>query len=180
VEEYTLSSLRMGLGVVSQDTFLFNVSVADNIAYSRDSYERAEVEEAARGAFAHEFIMEMPKGYDTVVGEGGVKISGGQKQRLTIARAIMKNPALLILDEATSALDTESERVVQKALENLMQGRTSIVIAHRLSTILTADVIVVMEKGKIVARGTHRELLGSCPLYERLYQMQFEDTEQTD
>ena len=175
VEEYTLSSLRMGLGLVSQDTFLFNVPVADNIAYARDSFEQAEVEEAARGAFAHEFIMEMPEGYGTVVGEGGVKISGGQKQRLTIARAIMKNPSLLILDEATSALDTESERVVQKALENLMQGRTSIVIAHRLSTILTADVIVVMEKGKVVAKGAHRELLTSCPLYERLYQMQFED-----
>ena len=175
--KYTLSSLRMGLGLVSQDTFLFNVPVSENIAYSRESFELAEVEEAARGAFAHEFIMDMPAGYDTVVGEGGVKISGGQKQRLTIARAIMKNPALLILDEATSALDTESERVVQGALENLMRGRTSIVIAHRLSTILTADIIVVMEKGKIVASGTHRELLASCPLYERLYQMQFEDAE---
>ncbi len=121
--------------------------------------------------------MEMPHGYDTVVGEGGVKISGGQKQRLTIARAIMKDPSLLILDEATSALDTESERVVQKALENLMQGRTSIVIAHRLSTILSADVIVVMEKGRILSTGTHRELLASCPLYQRLYKMQFDDSQ---
>lgn len=176
VERYSLASLRMGLGLVSQDTFLFNSTVTDNIAYARDEFTPAEVEEAARGAFAHDFIMEMPEGYDTVVGEGGVKISGGQKQRLTIARAIMKNPSLLILDEATSALDTESERVVQKALENLMQGRTSIVIAHRLSTILTADVIVVMEKGKVVAQGTHQELLASCPLYARLYQMQFEDS----
>ncbi|WP_422393762.1 ABC transporter ATP-binding protein [Pseudodesulfovibrio cashew] len=176
LKDYSLSSLRMGLGLVSQDTFLFNDTVTANIAYARDEYERDEVERAARGAFAHDFIMEMPDGYDTVVGEGGVKISGGQKQRLTIARAIMKNPPLLILDEATSALDTESERVVQKALENLMQGRTSIVIAHRLSTVLNADVIVVMEQGRVVAKGTHRELLESCSLYERLYRMQFEDS----
>ena len=173
--DYTLGSLRMNLGLVSQDTFLFNASVADNIAYARDAFDPAEVEEAARAAYAHGFVSEMPQGYDTVVGEGGVKISGGQKQRLTIARAIMKNPSLLILDEATSALDTESERVVQQALENLMQGRTSIVIAHRLSTVLTADRIVVMEKGRVIASGSHAELLGSCPLYERLYQMQFED-----
>ena len=173
--DYTLGSLRMNLGLVSQDTFLFNASVADNIAYARDAFDPAEVEEAARAAYAHEFISEMPQGYATVVGEGGVKISGGQKQRLTIARAIMKNPSLLILDEATSALDTESERVVQQALENLMRGRTSIVIAHRLSTVLTADRIVVMEKGRVIASGSHAELLTSCPLYERLYQMQFED-----
>jgi len=177
LEDYTLGSLRLGLGLVSQDTFLFNESVRENIAYSRTEFEQSEVEEAAHGAFAHEFIMEMPHGYDTVVGEGGVKISGGQKQRLTIARAIMKDPSLLILDEATSALDTESERVVQKALENLMQGRTSIVIAHRLSTILSADVIVVMEKGRILSTGTHRELLASCPLYQRLYKMQFDDSQ---
>lgn len=177
LQEYTLASLRMGLGVVSQDTFLFNVPVKDNIAYGREDYDMADVERAAEGAFAHEFIADMPEGYDTVVGEGGVKISGGQKQRLTIARAIMKNPPLLILDEATSALDTESERVVQKALENLMKGRTSIVIAHRLSTVLTADVIVVMEQGKIIAQGTHRQLLDSCALYQRLYQMQFEDAQ---
>lgn len=176
VADYTLSSLRMGLGLVSQDTFLFNMPVRDNIAYARDHYELAEVEQAARSAYAHDFIMDMPQGYDTVVGEGGVKISGGQKQRLTIARAIMKNPSLLILDEATSALDTESERVVQDALENLMRGRTSVVIAHRLSTIFTADLIVVMERGKVVATGSHKELLASCPLYNRLYQMQFDDS----
>jgi len=174
--DYTLSSLRINLGLVSQDTFLFNETVTANIAYARDEYELQEVERAAEAAFAHDFIMEMPEAYNTVVGEGGVKISGGQKQRLTIARAIMKNPPLLILDEATSALDTESERVVQRALENLMQGRTSIVIAHRLSTILTADVIVVMEQGKVIATGTHKELLASCSLYERLYQMQFDDS----
>ncbi|WP_247648446.1 ABC transporter ATP-binding protein [Pseudodesulfovibrio sp. zrk46] len=176
LEEFTLPSLRMGLGLVSQDTFLFNDSVVANIAYARDEYDLNDVKRAAEAAYAHKFIMEMPEGYDTVVGESGVKISGGQKQRLTIARAIMKNPPLLILDEATSALDTESERVVQQALENLMQGRTSIVIAHRLSTILTADVIVVMEQGKIVATGTHKELLATCPLYDRLYQMQFDDS----
>ncbi|MCG2733581.1 ABC transporter ATP-binding protein [Pseudodesulfovibrio aespoeensis] len=174
--DYTLNSLRRGLGLVSQDTFLFNLSMRENIAYARDEYAMEEVECAARSAYAHDFIMAMPQGYDTVVGEGGVKISGGQKQRLTIARAIMKNPSLLILDEATSALDTESERVVQDALENLMQGRTSLVIAHRLSTIFTADVIVVMEQGKVVATGSHKDLLASCPLYNRLYQMQFDDS----
>jgi subfamily B ATP-binding cassette protein MsbA len=179
LEDYTLESLRTHLGLVSQDTFLFNVSIADNIAYAHDDYKMTDVERAADAAFAHEFIIEMPHGYDTVVGEGGVKISGGQKQRLTIARAIMKNPSLLILDEATSALDTESERVVQKALDNLMQGRTSIVIAHRLSTILTADVIVVMKDGQVIAQGKHDELLTTCPLYDRLYQMQFEDTTDT-
>jgi len=177
IEQYTLDSLRMNLGLVSQDTFLFNTSVTENIAYAQDEYEQKQVQHAAESAFAHEFIMEMPNGYDTIVGEGGVKISGGQKQRLTIARAIMKNPSLLILDEATSALDTESERVVQKALENLMIGRTSIVIAHRLSTVLSADVIVVMESGKIIAKGPHSELLTSCPLYDRLYQMQFDDSQ---
>jgi subfamily B ATP-binding cassette protein MsbA len=179
LEEYTLASLRTHLGLVSQDTFLFNVSIAENIAYAQDDYEMDDVRRAAEAAFAHEFIAELPQGYDTVVGEGGVKISGGQKQRLTIARAIMKNPSLLILDEATSALDTESERVVQKALDNLMRDRTSIVIAHRLSTVLTADVIVVMQDGRIVARGKHEELLATCPLYDRLYQMQFEDATET-
>ena len=176
LDEYSLNSLRMNLGLVSQDTFLFNTSVKDNIAYARDEYDINRVKLAAEAAFAHDFITDMPHGYDTLVGEGGVKISGGQKQRLTIARAIMKNPSLLILDEATSALDTESERVVQKALENLMQGRTSIVIAHRLSTVLGADVIVVMEHGKIIATGTHQQLIDSCSLYERLYQMQFDDS----
>jgi subfamily B ATP-binding cassette protein MsbA len=176
LDDYTLHSLRLGLGLVSQDTFLFNMTVRENIAYARDEYDMDMVEQAARSAFAHDFIEAMPSGYDTVVGEGGVKISGGQKQRLTIARAIMKNPSLLILDEATSALDTESERVVQDALENLMRDRTSIVIAHRLSTILTADVIVVMERGRVLATGTHKDLLESCPLYNRLYQMQFDDS----
>lgn len=177
LSHYTLGSLRLNLGMVSQDTFLFNRTVRDNIAYTHEDFDQDAVEEAAKAAFAHDFIMEMPDGYDTVVGEGGVKISGGQKQRLTIARAILKNPSLLILDEATSALDTQAERVVQKALENLMQGRTSIVIAHRLSTVLNADVIVVMEKGRVIARGTHKELLERSELYARLYSMQFEDSD---
>ncbi len=176
LKSYTLGSIRLNLGLVSQDTFLFNLSIRENIAYAMESCNTKTVEQAAKAAFAHDFIMEMPQGYDTIVGESGVKISGGQKQRLTIARAILKNPSLLILDEATSALDTESERTVQKALENLMQGRTSIVIAHRLSTILTADRIVVMEQGKIVDMGTHKELLEKCELYDRLYQMQFDDS----
>ena len=172
--EYALSSLRLNLGLVSQDTFLFNVPVAKNIAYGRDDIDLFAVKRAAEAAYAHDFIMEMPNDYDTVVGEGGVKISGGQKQRLTIARAIMKNPQLLILDEATSALDTESERLVQAALENLIRGRTSLVIAHRLSTVLDADVIVVMQEGRIAAQGTHDQLLQTSPLYRRLYDMQFE------
>lgn len=173
LQDYTLPSLRTNIGIVSQDTFLFNLSVRDNIAYSQREPDQNAVEQAAKAAYAHEFILDLPNGYDTVVGEKGVKLSGGQKQRLTIARAIMKNPSLLILDEATSALDTQSERIVQQALDNLMQGRTSLIIAHRLSTILTADTIVVMDKGRIEATGTHQELLESCALYQRLYSLQF-------
>ena len=175
VSEYSLNSLRTNIGIVSQDPFLFNLSVRDNIAYGQASTDQAKVEEAARAAYAHDFILELPQGYDTVVGEKGVKLSGGQKQRLTIARAIMKNPSLLILDEATSALDTESERIVQDALENLMQGRTSIIIAHRLSTIISADRIVVMEKGKILSIGSHDSLMNSCPTYQKLHNLQIAD-----
>jgi subfamily B ATP-binding cassette protein MsbA len=172
--DYTLDSLRRGMGLVSQEAFLFNASVRENIAYGAvDGYTQEEVEAAAKAAYAHDFIMELPEGYDTLVGERGVKLSGGQKQRLTIARAIMKNPPLLILDEATSALDTESERIVQLALENLMQERTSLVIAHRLSTILTADLIVVMAEGRIVDQGKHAKLLERCDIYKTLYEMQF-------
>ncbi|OEU70249.1 MAG: ABC transporter ATP-binding protein [Desulfovibrio sp. S3730MH75] len=175
IEDYTLKSLRLNLGMVSQETFLFNASVRENIAYVHQDAPFEEVKKASETAFAHDFIEKLPEGYDTIVGERGVRLSGGQKQRLTIARALLKNPPLLILDEATSALDTESERVVQMALENLMKDRTSIVIAHRLSTILTADVIVVMERGIIVAKGSHKELLKKCPLYIKLYNMQFQD-----
>ena len=172
--EYTLASLRRAQGIVSQDAFLFNDTVSGNIAYGTEGRADPKViEAAAQAAYAHEFICHLPEGYETLVGERGVKLSGGQKQRLTIARAIFKNPPLLILDEATSALDTESERIVQLALENLMQNRTSIVIAHRLSTVLTADSIVVMNDGRILAQGTHAELLQQCDLYAKLYRMQF-------
>jgi subfamily B ATP-binding cassette protein MsbA len=173
LKEYTLPSLRTGIGIVSQDPFLFNLSVRENIAYGQKEPDQKTVEQAAKAAYAHNFIMELPLGYDTVVGEKGVKLSGGQKQRLTIARAIMKNPSLLILDEATSALDTESERIVQQALENLMRGRTSLIIAHRLSTILTADTIVVMQAGKILNTGSHKNLLQQCATYKKLYDLQF-------
>ena len=175
VSEYTLPSLRTNIGIVSQDPFLFNLSVRENIAYGRTDGDQAAVERAARAAYAHEFILELPQGYDTIVGEKGVKLSGGQKQRLTIARAIMKNPSLLILDEATSALDTESERIVQHALDNLMQGRTSIIIAHRLSTVISADRIVVMNRGEILSIGSHTELLESCPTYQKLHSLQFSE-----
>ncbi len=181
LQDYTLRSLRRSLGIVSQDAFLFNDTVSGNIAYGESrQYSVEEIEEAAKAAYAHEFVSELPEGYATLVGERGVKLSGGQKQRLTIARAILKNPPLLILDEATSALDTESERIVQLALENLMRNRTSIVIAHRLSTVLTADRIVVMENGRILAQGRHKDLLETCPLYARLYTMQFAENAEQD
>lgn len=171
--EYEITSLRAIVSMVSQDNFLFNLSVADNITYGLDNLGQKEVEAAARAAYAHDFIMEMGEGYDTVIGERGVKLSGGQKQRLTIARALVKDAPLLILDEATSALDSESERVVQRALDNLMENRTSIVIAHRLSTVIGADRILVMDQGRIVAQGPHAELLHTSPLYAKLYEMQF-------
>ncbi len=173
--EYTLSSLRRFMGIVAQDNFLFNASVRDNIAYGLENVDEEHVVAAARAAFAHEFIMNLSQGYDTVLGERGVRLSGGQKQRITIARALLKNPPLLILDEATSALDTESERIVQQALENLMRERTSIVIAHRLSTILSSDRIMVMDKGRVLSEGNHEQLLEQCSLYKKLYEMQFKD-----
>ncbi len=171
--DYTLPSLRRHISIVSQDNFLFNLSVRENILYNLPETDEKGLLHAAKAAYAHDFIEEMPEGYDTIIGERGVKLSGGQKQRLTIARAIAKNAPLLILDEATSALDSESERFVQKALDNLMENRTSIVIAHRLSTVLGADRILVMEKGHIVGLGRHEALLDSCPLYAKLYAMQF-------
>jgi ATP-binding cassette, subfamily B, bacterial MsbA len=175
IERYTLQSLRRSIGIVSQDPFLFNTSVRENIAYGQDGVGQEQIEQAARAAYAHDFIMELPEAYDTVIGERGVKLSGGQKQRLTIARALLKNPPLLILDEATSALDTQAERIVQQALENLMRERTSIIIAHRLSTILSADRILVLSRGRIVDTGTHEQLLESSELYKKLYTMQFLD-----
>ncbi|WP_027186612.1 ABC transporter ATP-binding protein [Desulfovibrio cuneatus] len=174
VQEYTLPSLRHAVSLVSQDNFLFNLTVEENIAYGIANVNREAVIEAAKAAYAHDFIEALPQGYDTVIGERGVKLSGGQRQRLTIARALVKDAPLLILDEATSALDSESERTVQKALDNLMEERTSIVIAHRLSTIINATRIMVMEGGRVAAMGTHQELLASSPLYAKLYTMQYQ------
>lgn len=175
LSEYDLGQLRLHMGMVSQDAFLFNAPIARNIAYGQDEIDMEAVKIAAKTAYAHEFIEQLPDGYETIVGERGTRLSGGQKQRITIARALVKNPPLLILDEATSALDTESERIVQKALDNLMKDRTSIVIAHRLSTVINADRIVVMQQGEIVDVGSHEELLGRCELYNKLYSMQFRE-----
>ena len=174
--EYSLASLRRSVSMVSQDAFLFDMTIAENIAYGRDlssELDMDRVRSAAVAAYADGFIRDLPEGYETPIGERGVRLSGGQKQRLTIARALLKDAPLLILDEATSALDSESEHMVQKALDNLMLNRTSLIIAHRLSTILEADRIVVMECGRIVDIGRHEELLGRCELYTRLYNMQF-------
>ncbi len=174
LRDYTLWSLRRSIGIVSQEPMLFNTTIRGNICYGWDQVDQATLEHICKTAYAHEFIKDLSHGYDTVIGERGTKLSGGQKQRLTIARALLKNPPLLILDEATSALDTESERIVQRALDNLMRDRTSIVIAHRLSTILSADRIVVMQDGHITDIGTHSYLYEDCPLYQKLYKMQFE------
>jgi subfamily B ATP-binding cassette protein MsbA len=181
VESLTLASLRANIALVSQDVVLFNDTVARNIAYGTSAgTSREEIEAAARAASAHEFIVAMPKGYETEVGENGVKLSGGQRQRIAIARALLKNAPILILDEATSALDSESERQVQAALEVLMKNRTTLVIAHRLSTIERADRIVVLEKGRIVETGRHAELLARGGAYARFHQLQFKAEQGAD
>ena len=177
IRDVTMESLREQVGIVPQETMLFNGSVYDNILYGRLDATEEEVMAASKAANAHNFIIELPNGYDTQLGDRGVNISGGQRQRIAIARAILKNPQILILDEATSALDTESERVVQEALDRLMVGRTSFVIAHRLSTIKNADKILVMEKGKIVEEGNHDELMAKDGLYAHLYQIQYRNKE---
>jgi len=173
VRGVTLESLGSLMGVVTQETYLFHDTIRRNLLYGRPEATQDELEAAARAANIHDRIAELPGGYDTIVGERGYKLSGGEKQRLAIARVILKDPRILILDEATSSLDTTSERLVQAALEPLMQGRTTIAIAHRLSTILAADVIFVLDRGRIVERGTHDELLGVGGLYARLYEQQF-------
>jgi subfamily B ATP-binding cassette protein MsbA len=175
IRDLPLANLRSLIGLVTQETILFNDTVRNNIAYGRRELSLERVREAAAASYADEFIMAMPHGYDTVIGESGQQLSGGQRQRLAIARALLKNAPILVLDEATSQLDTESESLVQKALVNLMQGRTTLVIAHRLSTVMSADSIVVMERGRIVEQGTHGELLGLGGSYKRLYDLQFRD-----
>jgi subfamily B ATP-binding cassette protein MsbA len=174
VRRATLASLRAQVGLVTQETVLFNDTVRANIAYGMEDVDEARVESAARAAFAHDFILDLPRRYDTVIGERGSRLSGGQKQRIAIARAILKDPPVLILDEATSALDAESERLVQGALANLMRGRTTLVIAHRLTTVRSADRIVVLEGGEVREEGRHDELLRQPGgLYSRLHELQF-------
>ena len=169
LKELVLKDLRAHIGLVSQDVILFNDTVRENIAFGRPNATFEQIQEAAKKAFAHEFIIELPHGYDTILGERGYNLSGGQRQRIAIARAILKDPPILILDEATSALDTVSEALVQKAIYRLMKNRTTIVVAHRLSTIKNADRIVVLDQGKIVSIGSHEELLSSCSVYQNLY-----------
>ena len=179
IRDLTLASLRSQVAQVSQEMILFNDTVRNNIAYGQPDLKHALVEEAARNALAHDFILRMPQGYDTVIGEKGFRLSGGERQRIAIARAILKNAPILILDEATSALDAESESLVQAALANLMQDRTVVVIAHRLSTIRRANRIAVLECGRITAIGSHEELLTASPTYQKLYQLQFIDLPET-
>jgi ATP-binding cassette subfamily B protein len=175
VRGVTLESLTGHVGLVFQDTFLFHTSIADNLRYARPDAGEEELVAAARAAHLHEFIVSLPDGYDTLVGERGHRLSGGEKQRLAIARVILKDPRVLILDEATSHLDSVSEHLIQAALGALFEGRTSLVIAHRLSTVLAADLICVLDQGRIVERGTHGELLERDGLYTRLYRRQFRD-----
>ncbi len=179
LRDATISSLRGQIALVTQETVLFNDTVRHNIAYGKPDATQAEIEEAARVAFAHDFIIQLPKGYDTIVGERGIFLSGGQRQRLAIARSVLVDAPVLILDEATSALDAESERFVQQAIGNLVRNRTTIVIAHRLSTIRRANTIVVMEAGRIIEIGTHAELLAKGGQYRKLYELQFADEEET-
>ncbi len=177
VRQVDLVSLRKQIGIVLQTSLLFSTTLRENIAYGRPDASEEEIIAAARAAQAHEFIMELPNGYDTVVGERGVTLSGGQRQRVAIARALLMNPRILILDDSTSSVDTQTERLIQKALAQLMQGRTTFVIAHRLSTVRRADLILVMERGRIVERGRHEELLALGGLYREIYDLQLRDQE---
>ena len=173
IRELSLNSLRRHIGLVTQDVILFNDSVKANIQLGQPDASDEKIIEASKAAFAHEFIKELPDGYDTQIGERGVLLSGGQKQRLTIARAILKNPKILIFDEATSSLDSDSETKIQKAIENIIPGRTTIIIAHRLSTIRKADRILVMDRGRVNQIGRHDELMAEAGIYRELYDMQF-------
>ncbi len=173
VKDVTLDSLARAIGMVTQETYLFHDTIRTNLTYAKMDATQAEIESATRAANIHNFIMDLPNGYDTIVGERGYRLSGGEKQRIALARVILKDPRILVLDEATSHLDSESEALIQEALKRVMAGRTSIVIAHRLSTILAADLILVMDKGKIVERGTHDELIAMNGLYAQLYETQF-------
>jgi subfamily B ATP-binding cassette protein MsbA len=173
IRDFPLRGLRGALGIVSQETVLFHDTVRANIAYGSRHASQEEIERAAKAAYAHDFVTQLPQGYDTVVGERGTELSGGQRQRLAIARAILRDPPILVFDEATSALDTEAERIVQQAIERLLEGRTVFVIAHRLSTVQRADQILVLEEGRIEEEGTHQDLLEKGGLYRRLYELQF-------
>jgi subfamily B ATP-binding cassette protein MsbA len=172
IREFALSSLRSYIGIVTQEIILFNDTIGANIAYGKPAATQKEIEEAAEAAFAHDFIRKLPLGYNTIIGDRGAKLSGGERQRIAIARALLKNPDILILDEATSQLDSESERLVQQALDRLIQGRTVFVVAHRLSTVRNARSIAVLDKGRLVEQGTHAELIAKDGLYRRLYQIQ--------
>ncbi|MDD4940189.1 MAG: ABC transporter ATP-binding protein [Candidatus Omnitrophica bacterium] len=172
IKKLKLCSLRRLIGIVTQETILFNDTIKNNILYGKPEASEQQIEEAAKSAYAHDFIKYLPQGYDTIIGDRGTKLSGGERQRIAIARALLKNPPILILDEATSQLDTESERIVQEALNRLITGRTTLVIAHRLSTVKGAGLIVVLDKGRIVEQGSHQELLSKGGLYQKLYSMQ--------
>jgi ATP-binding cassette subfamily B protein len=180
IREVTQASVRQAIGIVPQDTVLFNDTVEYNIAYGRTSADRAAVEQAARSAHIHAFIASTPKGYETMVGERGLKLSGGEKQRVAIARTLLKNPPIMIFDEATSALDSANERAIQAELQNAARNRTALVIAHRLSTVVDAHQILVMEAGRIVERGSHAELIARGGRYAEMWQLQQSSAEAVD
>jgi subfamily B ATP-binding cassette protein MsbA len=175
VRDVSLSSLRQAVAVVSQDVILFDDTIRANIAFGRSGASDEEIVNAAKAAAAHDFIVRMPEGYDTVVGPGGGRMSGGERQRISLARAFLKDAPILLLDEATSALDSESERLVQDAIRKLMKGRTTLVIAHRLSTVRNAEKIVVMEKGRVAETGSHEALIAKAGAYARLHRLQLSD-----